>query len=930
MAAAFGQNLAAGVAYADQRPLPTTIAGVSVEITAPGKSSVMAPIYFVSPGQVNFQMPFGIAAGTVQVQLKTAKGASAAVSATVQATSPAIFTVDASGTGEPYVLHAADFSVVRATNPAVPKEYLVLMLTGLGEVTPPVAAGRPGGDNGQWGPVNNTVTTTHAYMSEREVPVSFSGLMPGFPGVYQVNIQVPSDIVPGVYRVSVRSNGVSSQANLAISCSGAYPILTSASIGAAGGTVSGGGMEVQIPAGAFAGATTIVLAKPEDTNPGGSTQISDVFTLRGLPTELGAAVTVKIPLRQAAPAGTQMLVAMNSGPSVHGTGIEFLEAVADGNSARVTLPAAEGATSSAPSAKGLAAQRLSASLASNQMATGQEVGFWVGASYLQHVTAASHFLIFYPRGDSSMEDKVRAIGQSLEASYKKLEDLGLSWSARTRWPLRVVITPLTGDKADTWGEQEPSILGKNYWSITLNANKLPDATVSDDFKATAGHELFHVLQDLYDPRGAYRVAKFPGSWLWFDEAASTWFEHVITGQSDTVPDTVRQDNYAFLTQHGLEYQPGEMASVRTHGYGASMFLRYLEDHAGGAAVVGNILKGSSLRAQGILAESLRWPVEGASAVLTGMLSEHWRNFVAAYTESTLPGAFPDFGGVLSQLREQFAFSSDVTTGPTFNWSAPSLSAAYYLVRFQAWPKDTKLSFAFKDPDGEAQLSIYRVKGSSRTLVTRTRAGNYELAKPDDLVANGESLLLVVANANGAGRYTASTPIQIALTKVAGSSGSMTSYTNSFHGLLYNEYYELDFDVKVDGTAPFKINQALVDTGCCKYYSLFTADLSTPAIDLATKQPGKDQVDDFTVTVTYKNLTRGPDAPSGWKDGMLVKAGFDTTSTIVSGMPSMSKTYKVTRGGAAVYSVFLTELCWPDGGRFTSEDRPVTITFTPSK
>ena len=930
MASVFGMNLAAGITSTDLRPLPTTIAGVSVEITESGKAAVLAPLYFVSPGQVNFQMPFGIAAATVQVKVKNANGTSAAVTATLQAVAPALFTADSSGSGDPLVLHAADYSMVNGPRPAMPHEYLVLMMTGMGEVSPLVAAGRPGGDNGQYGPINYTLAKPQVYIGGHEAVVSFSGLMPGFPGVYQVNAQVPGDLPAGVYGLEVRANGTSSQTNLTILCSRDYPVLASVSVGATGGTITGGGMEVQLPAGLFAGATTVVLTSSTDTQPGGIAQISDVFTLRGLPAELTGAVTVKIPLRQSPPPGTQTLVAVDSGPGVHGTGITFLEALVEGTSALVTLPASGPLPAPATRGIGVSAQHPAVPTSvESEMATGPEITFWVGASYLQHTTGAGHFLIFYPRGDSSMDDKARTIGLTLEDSYKQLEGLGLSWSARTRWPMRVVITPLTGDKADTWGEQEPSILGKNYWSITLNAAKIAGAMVSDDLKATAGHELFHVLQDLYDPRSAYRVAKFSGSWLWFDEAASTWFENLVTGQSDAVPATVKQDNYAFLTQHGLEYQPGDIFTVRNHGYGASMFLHYLADHAGGASIVGNILKDSSSRAQGILAESLRWPAEATSAVLPGMLSEKWRNFVAAYTEGSLPGAFPDHRSILSQLKSQFAFSTEATAAPTFSWNAPSLSAGYYLVRFQAWPKDTRLSFAFKDPDGEAQLSIYRVHGNTWSLVTRTRPGSYEFVKPEDLVTNGESLLLVVANANGSGRYTGSTPLEIVLTK---SFVGVTSYKQSFHGLLYNEYYELDFDVSVDGTAPFKVNQSSVYTGmggCC--FSILQADLITPAIDLATMAPGKDQVDEFTVTVTYRNLKRGPSAPGGWVDGMLmqVKAGFDDQSAMVTGSPTTFKVYKVTRGGKPVASTFWTELLWPSGTPMY-EERPVTITFSPSK
>ena len=65
--------------------------------------------------------------------------------------------------------------------------------------------------------------------------------------------------------------------------------------------------------------------------------------------------------------------------------------------------------------------------------------------------------------------------------------------------------------------------------------------------------------------------------------------------------------------------------------------------------------------------------------------------------------------------------------------------------------------------------------------------------------------------------------------------------------------------------------------------------------------------------------------------MLVKAGFDDRSAMVTGSSTTFKVYKVTRGGKPVASTFLTELLWPDGISMQGgSERPVTIAFSPSK
>ncbi|MDE3168226.1 MAG: hypothetical protein KGN36_20655, partial [Acidobacteriota bacterium] len=452
------------------------------------------------------------------------------------------------------------------------------------------------------------------------------------------------------------------------------------------------------------------------------------------------------------------------------------EATVNGNQATVQLPSAAdgGGPIAAP-----AAASIQAAAPRPDSGSGAEVSLYVTTFY--NSTSSGDFLLFYPP-DSVQASNVDALAQVLEDAKSKLAGLGLSWDKRTRWPLRVVVYPFAGGDQDKWGMAEPSILGLNYHSISINATKLAGG-VTDDLRATCGHELFHILQNLYDPRDAFRIAKSPGSWLWFDEAASTWFENKMTGQSD-VPAIVRQDNYSFLTKHGLEFQPGDTAAVQAHGYGASMFLRYLEDRAGSSAVVANILKQSAQRSQGLLGDSALWPVEAASSVFPGMIEEYWRNFVAAYVESSLPAGFPDHAAQLGLLRDRYSFTDVSTPGKTFSWDAPDLSAAWYLVRFQAWPANTKLQFAFTDSGGGAQLSIYRVKGDQWTLVTRTRAGTYEFTNPDDLAATGDSLLLVVANGNGSGRHTGTTPIQIAINKggdVLTVLHSLTKFSHNLYG-----------------------------------------------------------------------------------------------------------------------------------------------------
>src|SRR5882762_9472937 len=64
---AFGQGLAAGVLVPAPGEYPTSLGGASVRVADSAGASRLTQIYFVSPGQINFVMPPGIAQGIAQV-----------------------------------------------------------------------------------------------------------------------------------------------------------------------------------------------------------------------------------------------------------------------------------------------------------------------------------------------------------------------------------------------------------------------------------------------------------------------------------------------------------------------------------------------------------------------------------------------------------------------------------------------------------------------------------------------------------------------------------------------------------------------------------------------------------------------------------------------------------------------------------------------
>ena len=161
-------------------PYPATLNGVTVLID--GKA---APIYFVSAGQINCLVPYSTAGATATIVVQNGGANSNTVTVPVAVTSPGIYSLDQSGTGAGAIEHASG-AVVNAANPAVAGETVVVFLTGMGAVAPTIADGTASTGNPQ-----HQTTLPTVYVADQQATVNFSGLTPGFPGLYQLNVIIP-------------------------------------------------------------------------------------------------------------------------------------------------------------------------------------------------------------------------------------------------------------------------------------------------------------------------------------------------------------------------------------------------------------------------------------------------------------------------------------------------------------------------------------------------------------------------------------------------------------------------------------------------------------------------------------------------------------------------------------------------------------------
>jgi uncharacterized protein (TIGR03437 family) len=97
--AAFGAGLAISTTAAPTLPLPTTLAGTRVTLRDSSGMERAAPLFFVSPGQVNFQVPPGTAAGTADLTISSSDGSIAAETVQIASVAPGLFSANSDGQG---------------------------------------------------------------------------------------------------------------------------------------------------------------------------------------------------------------------------------------------------------------------------------------------------------------------------------------------------------------------------------------------------------------------------------------------------------------------------------------------------------------------------------------------------------------------------------------------------------------------------------------------------------------------------------------------------------------------------------------------------------------------------------------------------------------------------------------------------------------
>ena len=206
LASLYGSGFGSSTGWAGTAPLPTSVGGVSVQV-----NGVSAPLYYVSPSQLIFQVPWEVAGSLVSYVAATVGGVTSLTQPlSLAVADPGLYTWNGGGGGQAWAIDARTGRVPAAIwcpfcTPAARGDSVVLFATGLGAANPQPATGA-GAAAGSVSVLAPTVTVGGVLAT-----VSFSALIPGTAGLYEVVVQIPAAAPTGdAVSVTLSAAGVSS------------------------------------------------------------------------------------------------------------------------------------------------------------------------------------------------------------------------------------------------------------------------------------------------------------------------------------------------------------------------------------------------------------------------------------------------------------------------------------------------------------------------------------------------------------------------------------------------------------------------------------------------------------------------------------------------------------------------------------------------
>ncbi|MBS1812766.1 MAG: DUF3466 family protein [Acidobacteria bacterium] len=196
IASVFGTNLATTTASAASIPLPTTLAGTEVIVRDSAGKERLAPLFYVSPGQINYQIPVGTELGATTVTIISSDHSISFGTTVTAATAPGLFSVNSDGKG----LAAAQVQRIRADGSQSVEPVARYDETLRKFVAAPIDFGASTDQvflnlYGTGIRYRSNLANVTAKVGGTAASVQYAGTQGGYVGVDQINIAVPRSLV---------------------------------------------------------------------------------------------------------------------------------------------------------------------------------------------------------------------------------------------------------------------------------------------------------------------------------------------------------------------------------------------------------------------------------------------------------------------------------------------------------------------------------------------------------------------------------------------------------------------------------------------------------------------------------------------------------------------------------------------------------------
>jgi hypothetical protein len=480
--------------------------------------------------------------------------------------------------------------------------------------------------------------------------------------------------------------------------------LLSADIDENGGVLEWNTLVIDIPEGSFQGTHTVEVSELTGGANFGSDEASVFYSIDGIPYLFSEPLTLSIDLENKSDDGIFMVIGEDvSAPSLNGQQpfFRFEEGVIADGKYSFTLEVVDDPGN----------------------ATDESLTLHVGLvkNYMK-VSSKGNFEVYAP---SSMSVAANHIANSLEEAHTliSMQRLGFSYGNRTKWPIKAHLKEMADN---VYGYFVPSKFGDNYSFLEFNSNK---AAELDEMKITVGHEFFHLVQALYDPRWGFIKATSPSYYYWLQEAASVWIEERFS----------EEENYVSSIRYGHQMAPfkgmikGGNENPQEHGYGMAALIKYIEMNYGEDKLVEMFTYGAQGNNDilGAFNESLPNP-----------LSSFYPDFIDQYIQGNI---YDDMGiaNLLSSVDGTFTINAEDDTLKKFESNYPGLSAKVYKIepKYSNFQDGSKLTL--KTSHGTKKI-IYKLKGNDLTFLG-SAIGYYEVPGLKQLQQENAVVIVVVVH-----------------------------------------------------------------------------------------------------------------------------------------------------------------------------------------